>query len=400
MSDSDSLSAHPTVGGKSLESLQPHRGRAAYKSWRKKYRKMRHTFDGVLEENKRLFKEEHKLESIAKRLREELDGLLDICLDLNENPSIPPDLRFNIRPAPRHAPPIYVEPHITPEEANAMVAEYRDAVSLGRIPPLDLHVVRDQIEQRLAAQDVETLDKLSATIPHPTTSIGQPLPEDIRGDDPSSYLTPDQETAYLHRLDTKLGVDPFTGPRPSNAETAKILEEEKHFATLTPREQERQIELLNPQSQHSWLATHSKSQPPGGIGGMADVDDNESLASHDQPKPAPRKRGGGGGGGNKNLAKQVGDRAVERAREGFSPSAASAGFAGDMEQDELSMMDDQTAPSSGRKKGRDPDGAYRVKGGKGGAGGPAKGKRKRTSGEDIGASGGGSSKKARVSGEE
>ncbi|KAK4541463.1 hypothetical protein LTR36_007909 [Oleoguttula mirabilis] len=398
MSDSESLHAHPTIGGKSLESLQPHSGRAAYKSWRKKYRKMRVTFDGVLEANKRLFRDEHKLESIAKRLREELDGLLDICLDLNENPSIPPDLRFNIRPAPRHAPNVYIEPQITPEVANSMVAEYREAVSVGRIPPLDLHVVRDQIEQRLAAQGTETLDDLSLGTPHPVTTVGQLLPEDIRGDDPPSYLSLDQETTYLLRLDTKLGgVDPFTGPRANSAETAKLLEEEKHFATLTPREQERQIELLNPQSQHSWLKTHAKTHPTGG----ADVDDNESLASHEaKPAAAPRKRGGGGAA-SKNLAKQVGDRAVERAREGFSPSAGSAsnGFPGDaMEPDELGMMEDQAAPSSaGRKRVRDPDGAYRVKGGKGGAG-AAKGKRKRGgSGED---GGGGSSKKARVTGDD
>jgi len=72
MSDSESAvaaSVHPTLGGKSLQSLE----RPRYKSWRKKYRKMRHDFDGKLEENKRLFKEEHKLDAIAKRLREELE---------------------------------------------------------------------------------------------------------------------------------------------------------------------------------------------------------------------------------------------------------------------------------------------------------------------------------------
>ena len=72
MSDSESTlqpAAHPTLGGKSLQSLV----RPRYKSWRKKYRKMRGRFDGALEENKRVFKEEHKLEAIAKRLREELE---------------------------------------------------------------------------------------------------------------------------------------------------------------------------------------------------------------------------------------------------------------------------------------------------------------------------------------
>lgn len=81
MSDSEGAAAssqHPTTGGKSLENLQAQQNklqgeRQPYKSWRKKYRKMRAKFDGVLEENKTLFKQEHKLEGTAKRLREELE---------------------------------------------------------------------------------------------------------------------------------------------------------------------------------------------------------------------------------------------------------------------------------------------------------------------------------------
>ena len=75
MSDSEShaaaAAAHPETGGKSLAAATGERPR--YKSWRKKYRKMRHNFDGVLEENKRLFKEEQKMQGTAKRLREELE---------------------------------------------------------------------------------------------------------------------------------------------------------------------------------------------------------------------------------------------------------------------------------------------------------------------------------------
>lgn len=79
MSDSESTAApaHPTTGGKSIETVQAQQKlqseRHPYKSWRKKYRKMRVKFDGALEENKTLFKQEHKLEGTAKRLREELE---------------------------------------------------------------------------------------------------------------------------------------------------------------------------------------------------------------------------------------------------------------------------------------------------------------------------------------
>ena len=53
MSDSESAAAapHPTTGGKSMETVQAQQNRIQserqpYKSWRKKYRKMRVKFDG------------------------------------------------------------------------------------------------------------------------------------------------------------------------------------------------------------------------------------------------------------------------------------------------------------------------------------------------------------------
>ena len=79
MSDSEGLpsTAHPTTAGKSIDVPKP-----KYKSWRKKYRKMRHNFEGVLDENKRLFKEEQKMEGIARRLREELEYVVSVHVDL------------------------------------------------------------------------------------------------------------------------------------------------------------------------------------------------------------------------------------------------------------------------------------------------------------------------------
>ena len=72
MADSESVPdtpVHPNMGGKSLALVE----RPPYKSWRKKYRKMRTKFNVALEENRRLFKEEQKLEGIARRLKEELE---------------------------------------------------------------------------------------------------------------------------------------------------------------------------------------------------------------------------------------------------------------------------------------------------------------------------------------
>lgn len=240
----------------------------------------------------------------------------------------------------------------------------------GKIPHIDLHVIRQQIDDRLAAQGVEALRVLENTVPHP---IGGELPEDSKGDDPPGFLAPEQEAEYLMRLDAKLG-DSFS------LVSANLDQEDKHWAELTPRELERQMELLNPQSQHNWLKMHAKGNPANM--GPEGMDDNESLASHENSSSKMAKRRTDK---SKTLVKQVGDRAVERAtREGWSPSAASA-----MDEDELGGDEAFGA----RKRGRDPDGTYRLKGGKSGS---AKGKRKR-SGEDVGGDVGG--KKAKVEGE-
>lgn len=293
-----------------------------------------------------------------------LSELLEILLDMNQSAAIPTDLRYDVRLPIQREYNDLVRSDITPQEANELVAQYTRAVSNGTIPPLDLQIVREEVDERLAAQGVQPLEALEKSVTHPIATSEQDLPEEDRGDEPPNYLSTSQEAEYLQRLDAKLGdrlsLDKETTHPPI-----------PHQAELTPRELERHMELLNPQSQHNWLKTHSKMHA------ALDTEDTESLASHEggSSKPAGRKRG-------KNLAKQVGDRAVERAYEGIGSPSAASGF------DEEEMQTTEDAPGSGKKRPRDPDGAYRVKGGRGGM----KGKRKRATEE-----GAGMSKKARMS---
>lgn len=384
MSDTEGMpAAHATTGGKSLAAVE----RPRYKSWRKKYRKMLAQFDKVMEDNKMHFREEQKLESTAKRLREELDGLREMLLDLNNSPALPPSLRYDVSIPEIHTAvgsiPSVVPDDISPQGANEMLREYTTAVQRGQIPHLDMHVIRDQIDKKLAKQGVITLDELESTVPHPLPRSVDEV-KDTRliaqltgppGPTPPGYLTSEEENANLLRLDAKLG---------DSASFEKLKEREKEGAAddkpwseLTAREIERQVELRNPMSAHNWLKRHNK-QTSGGI----DIDDNESLASHDT-KPAR------GGKGKRDLAKQVGDRAVGRAREGYSPGAASTTFGDD---DEMGFIDDH--PSVSKKRGKaDVDGTYRAKGGKSGS--AAKGKRKRT-GDDLPPPPSGSAKKVKL----
>ncbi|EME46221.1 hypothetical protein DOTSEDRAFT_70274 [Dothistroma septosporum NZE10] len=370
MSDSEGVAAHPpphpTTAGKSIGGPRP-----KYKSWRKKYRKMRHNFEGVLDENKKLFKEDQKMEGIARRLREELDDLRDLLLDINQNPALPASMRYNInldKPNTDIASiRSVVDDNISPQEANETLAEYKSAVQRGQIPHMDLHVIRAQINQKLSAQDVDTLADIGSTTSHPFQP--GPIMDQFVGSKPPGYYTTEEEDARLLRLDALLG-DQLSLERKREKEQ-EGANEPLHWAEMTPREVERQVELQNPQSQHNWLKIHAR-------GTGADADDTESLASHD-PKPSAAR---GAKGKKRDLAQQVGDRAVGRARDGNSPGAASG--AGD--EEDYGFIDDHPQGSAKKRKAKDEDGAYRVKGGKSG-GGNAKGKRKRATGDDGAVSG-------------
>lgn len=241
-------------------------------------------------------------------------------------------------------------------------------VRSGKIPPLDLVEVRSQIDAKLAKQDLEPLDSLEKSVSRP---VAIESCKDVEQD--LAFMPFEQEMEYLARLDAKLSSNGGLRVDPRNRD----VEQEKHYADLTPRELERKTEFENPQSQHNWLKTHTKV-----LGNDGDGDDTESIASHDPAiKPSNKRKSAGKG----SLAKQVGDRAVERAREG------STAFSND--EDELALdAGFGAAGGSGKKRTRDPDGTYRVKGAKSGV----RGKRKR-SGEDVPVSSG-AGKKARTDG--
>lgn len=308
---------------------------------------------------------------------------------------------------PRRPPPIPVDPALTPETANQIASEYRAAVLDHSLPALDLHVVRAEMESALAAQGTTALESLERKVEPRPVFVGGAWDGDGEGEggDALGYMTLEQEGEYLERIDRKLGDSALL--RVVQTRGGGGGEEDEvtggHFAELTPREQERRLELWNPSSQHNWLRTHTRvlaAATAGGLcGGGEDPDGGSAISGGGEV--AGRKGAGlgssrrkGTAGKNVLLVKQVGDRAVERAREegGWSP-----GLGGGEEEDELSSVgaagDEAYHPGSRKKTAGE-----RGKGGGGrtsmGLGGSVKGKRKR-SGEDSGAPAAGG-KKAKV----
>ncbi|CAK7226051.1 hypothetical protein SEUCBS140593_006110 [Sporothrix eucalyptigena] len=67
-----------------------------YRSWKKKFQKLRVNFDVSMEANEKLHKEETNALQTTKRLAVEIDRILDLLLDINNTPQIPGSKRIDL----------------------------------------------------------------------------------------------------------------------------------------------------------------------------------------------------------------------------------------------------------------------------------------------------------------
>lgn len=70
MSDEEQVVGRPAGATPGEEQPSPP-NKPRYKSWRKKYRKMKARFEDLLKENNSLFVDEQKLDALNKRLQEQ-----------------------------------------------------------------------------------------------------------------------------------------------------------------------------------------------------------------------------------------------------------------------------------------------------------------------------------------
>ncbi|TGZ84327.1 hypothetical protein EX30DRAFT_338858 [Ascodesmis nigricans] len=89
----------------------PTTGSAAHqKSFKRKYRKLRHKFKDVMKQSDELFRQEQLSASALRRMQEENTRILDLLVDLNEIGHMSKDLRFNIGSPSRATPPRFLSP--------------------------------------------------------------------------------------------------------------------------------------------------------------------------------------------------------------------------------------------------------------------------------------------------
>ncbi|KAI6784116.1 uncharacterized protein J7T54_004662 [Emericellopsis cladophorae] len=279
--------------------------KAGYKSWKKKYRKMRIGFEETMQQGDDIFKEEAKAAATVKRIAVENDRLMDFLQDINNSPQIPPEKRVDVS--------IPTENGATPDTTT----QRSDPSSLKRLDDLQ--------------RDVPHLSFETAKETNP--SLLAELEKDAAETYPSHFLTPDDVDNYLHMIDASL--DPET-----------------HIPTLAPMahpsEHPPQHPLLrNPNSSTSWLRKHAPHiflQASGGDGAEDHDDDGHTKKARGGPK-----------GERGNAGKSRGKRASNVAPR---PDKAAHAEAGD-----VSVDDDGEPPAIKGKRKRDDDGGYRPKGG-------------------------------------
>ncbi|KAK1828169.1 IEC3 subunit of the Ino80 complex, chromatin re-modelling-domain-containing protein [Podospora conica] len=341
-----------------------------YRSWKKKYRKMRIKFDQKMHEGEELHKLEQKALATARRLAIQKDRLVDLLLDVNNCPQIPPERRFDLRlPAP-------ADP-----EAPALDID-RSAPSTTTVPP------SKSLATLLASTPHATIAAASESYPSLLADLaaGRDSPADPNQGlpHPPSFLTADDIDNYLYELDVSLGV-PNLLPTlaPVAHETAAAPQPPVKDGSLS---HSRDFQLRNPTSVYNWLRKHAPktflqdAEAHGHGGGGADEDH----------APAPTSTRGGRGKGERGPRGGGSTRGKRGGKAAAAAAAARAELHHHEDGDEtMALYGEGTPTAKGGKRKRgsaaDDDPGYRPKGGSSRP--PAK-KKRRSDGAEGAATGG------------
>ncbi|KAH8670853.1 IEC3 subunit of the Ino80 complex, chromatin re-modelling-domain-containing protein [Xylariales sp. PMI_506] len=238
------IKSEPGLRDRGHEDTQMADAKPSYKSWKKKYRKMRLQFDQRVHESEELHRQEQKARRTAKRLAIENDRLLDILMDINNTPQIPAERR------------------------------------------IDLNLREDDGEESTdgSTKPTKSLKRLLEEVPHKTfAATAEHFPEvleDLRPKDSglyaTSFLSADDVDSYLAEVDTRLGLKSKPAIPPPVTITSS------NFA------------LNNPTSVYNWLRRHAPKTF------LQDLEkDKEKDHDHEKGEGGGGKRKSGVSRGNK-----------------------------------------------------------------------------------------------------
>ncbi|KAJ8121376.1 hypothetical protein O1611_g10120 [Lasiodiplodia mahajangana] len=303
--DHSGIKTEPGLRDRLHDDAQMADARPSYKSWKKKYRKMRITFDQRMRESEDLHALEQKAMRTAKRLAIENDRLMDLLLDINESPQIPFERRIDL--------------NLDDEDDDET----------------------DSDNSETTQKPTKSLKKLIQEVPHQSyeeyVQRNPKLQEDLEPEDPqthpTSFLTADDVDEYLYQLDMRLGLKPKPTLAPSYLGTNTAPNPPANFA------------LRNPTSVYNWLRRHAPKTF------LQDLEKEKDKDKDDRDKEDGRKRKGG-------ASKKRQSTASRKEKEREKETAES------MDWDDEPGYE---APAAGGtlkgKRKRDEDPGYRPKGG-------------------------------------
>ncbi|KAL2009208.1 hypothetical protein VTN00DRAFT_7402 [Thermoascus crustaceus] len=296
----------------------------SYKSFKKKYAKMKISFEKAMRDSEALIREELRIQDLSKRIQEQNDQLLEVLLEFNESLHVPPHLRYDLSVPGEPTALRSSDEEITPASydvasAKAALKEARAELASGEITPNDYRRLEEAVKRSKAfapATQYTSLLQVPHTAPAPTE---KPTDDDL--DTTLGYLTPEHETEYYLAMDAKLG----------DAQAALQLSRAPEKPTFADRE--REAALRNPVSVYNWLR---RNQP------QVFLQDNELASEKSGSRPTNLRS-------SKRASTQVRKEEVQ-----------------DMYDEDGILLDIGPTPGSSRgKRKRDEDTGYRPKGGSG-----------------------------------
>ncbi|KAJ6437168.1 IEC3 subunit of the ino80 complex, chromatin re-modelling domain-containing protein [Purpureocillium lavendulum] len=332
---------------------------AGYKSWKKKYRKMRIVFDQKMQQSEELHKREDKASATVKRLAVENDRLLDMLLEINNSPQIPFEKRIDVALKP-------------PSDARSPVL------------PLDRRQADNALRKDNASKRLEQLlddvphSSYAATRDSHPASVTDLSPPEGEAH-PAGFLSADDIDNYIYAVDTAMDPDGKNAALPSLAPKAHPN------ATPAPHPQ-----IKNPTSVTNWLRKHAPKvflqDGEHGDGAGAGGDDHHHGDGHHGDGTSGRT------GGRKSRGGRGGERGGRGSTRGKRGSAASRLGGADRDHhharhrggaDREASNDEDgdfgSTPAGRGKRKRDDDPGYRPGGS---TSRPAKKKRKSEGGAD------------------
>ncbi|CZS87885.1 hypothetical protein WAI453_000267 [Rhynchosporium graminicola] len=193
---------------------KPADAKPTYKSFKKKFRKMKIKFDEAMRQSNDQYIQEQLAIKKSKQLASENDQILDLLLDINNSAQIPVDKRFDL--SPEEDTLSALPPLITDEEL-ASAASLTTPEGIALYNELSTLRTSREVTKNAASKPSKSLASLLNNVPH--VRLSQATEEQlaplngIEGQTtPLGYLTAEQIDDYIFDIDAQLNTMPTPPP--------------------------------------------------------------------------------------------------------------------------------------------------------------------------------------------